>query len=662
MEAQMIWGAFNNASLAMQTMDVAMGGISQNIANVNTTGYKRTDTLFKTVMSESMASPGTLQNSPTTATATTGLNIFGVMPVSRNLITAQGTVAATNTWTDMAINGRGFFILGEPDTTGLPQTTVSTANELFTRAGNFTQKAVGTKSYFTNGAGQYLLGWMADAQGRIPGVATTASSPVAGSSSTTTTGTATLQPIYTQPGQTITGVATTAMQGVLNLPSGASMTSSPQTFSSTVVDDTGANVGLTETWTRTGGDTWSVDFTLDSTSASGSTGAITGTPVTVTMDNFGNVVSPNTSASGTGFQDLIIDWTNGAVTTTTTASIDLTSSKPTFNEISTELTVYDNAYNAETLPISFEHTASGQWYMRVKPASANGTANSISGGGATGGYSVPVTFDGSGRLVSPTSVDFTVSWTPQVAETTPATVPIPSVLSSYASQLQSAVQSVTVPALPATAAQLATYQTSLDAAIGAITVTAPATATDLSTYSTAVGQALSDASAATATARANAATAAGTNTVSFDISKCTQYAGETSTSIFTKSLDQDGYESGVMDSCEFTNTGELIGHFSNGHTRTLAMVPVATFVSADQLDPISGTVFRATQQAGDMSIGSIASQGSGSEIVASAVETSNVDLANEFSNMIITQKAYSMNATVFKTADEMMTTARDLYR
>ncbi|TAN70737.1 MAG: flagellar hook protein FlgE, partial [Magnetospirillum sp.] len=43
----MLWGALTNASQAMQSMSVAMGGISDNVANVNTTGYKKVDTQFK---------------------------------------------------------------------------------------------------------------------------------------------------------------------------------------------------------------------------------------------------------------------------------------------------------------------------------------------------------------------------------------------------------------------------------------------------------------------------------------------------------------------------------------------------------------------------------------------------------------------------------------
>lgn len=665
----MLYGAFNNASLAMQTMDHAMGSISQNISNVNTTGYKRKETLFKTVMSESHSSPGTTQNSPTASTATTGLNIFGVRAIDRNLITHQGMITPTNSWSDLGINGRGFFVITEPDAAGNPQSTVSSTDArgtLYTRGGEFVQKAIGTKSYFTTSGGQYLMGWMADAQGKIPGVTTTASSPVASSTSTATTGNATLVPIYTQPGQTINGVATTAMQAIMNLPANATATASPQSFvnSSTVTDGTGAAQDLTMTWSRVNGNDWSVAFSLPPAPASGSVGTITGSPVTVTLDRFGAITAPSASASGVGFADLSIAWSAGA-TPTTTPSIDLNSQKPTLQEVPITLTVYDNAYNPENLTLGFERTTGGQWYMRIKNPAAGASVTALSTSSVSSGSvpgAVAITFDGAGKILTPTTVNFGISWTPSVTATTPATVALPAVLSPYAAALDTAFQGVTKPAMPATAAQLTTYQTGLDTAIGAVAIAAPATAADLTAYSASLYTAFATANTTTATAKAAAATAAGTNTIALDVTKLTQYVGASPSTIDLKSAEQDGYASGVMDAADFIKTGELIAHFSNGRTRTLAMVPVATFTAADNLDPISGTMFRRTEGAGDMTIDEISAQGSGAQIAASAVETSNVDLADEFSRMIITQKAYSMNATVFKTADEMTSTARDLYR
>ena len=661
----MILGAFNNASLAMQAMDTAMGTISQNVANVNTTGYKKEQTLFQTVLSNSIFSAGVNQNSTTNNSASSGTNIFGVMPINRNLITQEGTITPTSNWTDLAINGRGFFIVTPPGSDGTPQTSASTSTQLFTRAGSFQQKAVGTKSYFTTASGDYLMGWMADAQGNIPGVATSANTSLgATGTSSSSSGGGALVPIYTQPGQLIDGVATTAIQPNMNLPANATATASPQTFtdSSTITDGTGAAQDLTMTWTRVDGDNWSVGFSLPANPASGSVGTITGSPINVTMDAAGNITSPNNSAAGTGFGDLIIDWSSGP-TTSTMPSVNLNTQKPTLQEVPVSLTVYDNAYNPETVPVTFERTGSDQWYMRFNVPSTAGTVSGLtSTGSAAGTSSIPITFDGTGKIISPSSLGFSVAWTPSVTPTTPATVPIPAVLSPYASSISSALQSVTVPALPATATDLAAYETSLNTALGAIAVSAPASASDLSDFATAQVAAVSAASDSTATAKAAAAAAAGTNTVTIDTTKLSQLVGASATAADITTITQNGYASGVMESASFTSTGELIAHFNNGQTRTLAMVPVASFTAADQLNPISGTLFSATTQAGEETIGTIASQGNGAQIEASSVETSNVDLGDEFSRMILTQTAYSMNSKVFTTADEMFQTSRDLLK
>ncbi|MBI3445712.1 MAG: flagellar hook-basal body complex protein [Magnetospirillum sp.] len=566
----MIYGAFTNASQAMQSMDWAMGSISQNIANVNTTGYKEKDTQFKTVLSESHAAPAQSNNSPTQATATSGLDIFGVRAVDRNLITKSGTITTSTVWSDLAINGRGFFVVAPADSSGAPST--GSSGNLYTRAGNFQQKALNGNNYFVTAGGQYLMGWKADAQGNIGGVHTTAGSPVSSATSTATTATPALTPVYANIGQSITGVATTAMQMVANLPSNATQTVSPQSFTdtSTVTDGFGTAQTLTMQWTRASGDTWTVDFSLPPNPADGSVGTITGTPLTVTMDANGKITSPSTSASGIGYQDLTIDWSAGP-TLQTTPSINLNANQPTFNTIAESLTIYDTAYNAHTLPVSFEHSGNGQWFMRFQPNAADATMSGLTAttAGVTTAYgnSIPITFNGDGSLSSPDSIAFKATWT---------------------------------------------------------------------------------------------AAGAGSNSVTIDTKKLTQFASTSGKKLDIKVIDQDGYAGGVMDGVDIANTGEVIAHFNNGRTRTLYMIPVATFVSADQLDPISGTMFRATEQAGTMSIDSITKQGSGAAIQSAAVESSNVDLADQFTKMIVTQKAYSVNANVFKTADEMTQSVRDL--
>jgi flagellar hook protein FlgE len=546
MEATMLWGAFTNASQAMQTMDWAMGSVSQNIANLNTTGYKEKETLFKTVLSETHTSPPQTQNSPTKSTATTGLDIFGVRAVDRNLITKSGTITPTTTWSDLAINGRGFFIVAPPDSTGGPAT--GSADNLYTRAGNFTQKAVNGNNYFVTADGNYLLGWAADGKGNITGGA--------------------LSPVYANIGQKSDGFGTTQIQMIANVPSNATMTGATATFTDTtsITDGFGTAQDLIMTWTRTGGDTWQVDFSLPSNPASGSVGTITGSPVTVTMDGNGKIIAPATSASGAGFADLTIDWSAGPTMQSST-SINLNSNQPSFKSVVQTVPVYDNAFNSHNMGLSFEHASNGQWYLRMQPTTGEGTISGITADGTSYDSAIPITFDSEGKILTPASAQFTVNWT---------------------------------------------------------------------------------------------ATGAGANTISLDLRQLTQLSGDNANKLGIKTIDQDGYPSGVMDSVAIGTDGKVTAHYDNGETKVLFQIPVATFVSADQLDPISGTLFRATEGAGAMTVDAITKQGSGASIVASAVESSNVDLEDQFTRMIVTQKAYSVNSNVFKTADEMSQTVRDL--
>ena len=159
----MLWGTMNNAVLGMQASSSSMGVISQNISNVNTTGYKRTESLFKTTLSETHAG--------------SNANIFGVKAVSRTNIAYQGSIVGSDSGTDLAINGRGFFMVAPPSvttdgntvTSSVPGSTDTTnpKSVLYTRDGAFTfVTGANQEQYFTVG-GNYLLGWMADENGAV---------------------------------------------------------------------------------------------------------------------------------------------------------------------------------------------------------------------------------------------------------------------------------------------------------------------------------------------------------------------------------------------------------------------------------------------------------------------------------------------------------------
>ncbi|RME64559.1 MAG: flagellar hook-basal body complex protein [Alphaproteobacteria bacterium] len=120
----------------------ALGIISDNITNVNTTGYKNSTAEFSTLVTESNSS--------------SSFSPGGVKAVPRTLISRQGLLQSTNAATDLGIDGAGFFVVKDQPVTG-------TAGEVFfTRAGSFRPDADG---FLKNAADLYLMGWQLQSNG-----------------------------------------------------------------------------------------------------------------------------------------------------------------------------------------------------------------------------------------------------------------------------------------------------------------------------------------------------------------------------------------------------------------------------------------------------------------------------------------------------------------
>lgn len=123
----------------------ALSTISQNIANVNTVGYKRASTEFSTVVNAQ--------------TAGVNYSAGGVQAAARHFISQAGQLQRTTSGTDLAIAGQGFFVVTEKS----ENLTLSDAR-LFTRAGAFKIDDLG---YLQNTSGLYLQGWPVDADGVV---------------------------------------------------------------------------------------------------------------------------------------------------------------------------------------------------------------------------------------------------------------------------------------------------------------------------------------------------------------------------------------------------------------------------------------------------------------------------------------------------------------
>ena len=144
-----------------------------------------------------------------------------------------------------------------------------------------------------------------------------------------------------------------------------------------------------------------------------------------------------------------------------------------------------------------------------------------------------------------------------------------------------------------------------------------------------------------------------TSNITVDISGLTQFGGSGKSNL--ASVSQNGYQDGQLQSLAFDSNGVLKGSYTNGQIQNLAQVAVARFPSADTLDPVSGTVFKETQNSGAPQIDT--ANKLGTSIEGATLESSTVDLGTEMGNMILAQKAYSMSSEVMKTADQMTTTA-----
>lgn len=116
---------------------------------------------------------------------------------------------------------------------------------------------------------------------------------------------------------------------------------------------------------------------------------------------------------------------------------------------------------------------------------------------------------------------------------------------------------------------------------------------------------------------------------------------------------QDGFGPGTLQSFNIDPTGTITGIFNNGYTRTLGQVALTNFANPEGLERAGGNEFRATVNSGIPQVGT-ATSGSLGKISSGYLEQSNVDLSNEFTNMIVTQRGFQANTKIVSTVDQML--------
>mgnify|MGYP006412638897 CR=1 FL=1 len=771
-----VYSAFTIPSLGMRAQAHSLATIGNNIANVTTGGFKRTDTNFSTLLSNTIDKQS---------------DIGGVRPKDLNQITQQGNIVISNRDLDLAINGQGFFVLNS-SATGGGQTyygrdgsfEMATVNDISVTgtpsvdANNNTiaNTIISKDGYLVDKNGYFLQGWTAD--------------PATGLFTNTSLSSLRIDPYaFAVSGQTTT---TAALK--LNLPSA----DSPGVNHVSEIAMAGS-VGALEA-----GDTYSVTVdgttvTYTTTGAEANLNAVRDAFVAAINANTTVAAGATASASTVDGKLLITGKTQGTTLTVSSATTNVGAVADNTISSSTTQTakagdaqyynikIYDSNGNARSVRLDFTKTATNTWNLSTSvgktPVAQVDTltlAGTIEAGDVYSTVLAGTTFsvtasasdtlttirdalvssinaDASVKVTAASSGSAALTLTADTAGTSFTNVPSTTNTAAVA-QIDRVTMtgnfaigdtvSVNVNGIGAVPyAVIGTDLTDnggdgtgtdaiarnniaikLAAAIvgngptaavttatapggGIVSLTAVAAGTAFTHTAAAVTAttgsagsstptpniaALGDNTATKATPTANVSPSettttsvtslvfdskgimtspasgsvslaltfppegsspAATATVAMDIGELSQFAGN----FLPFSYSSNGYAAANAQSIRFDSKGQVIATFDDSTFRTVYKVPLAQFSNANALEEYNGNVYRETEESGVARVVDADKTGYAS-FLPSTHEVSNVDLAGEFTRMMMTQTAYNSSATVFKTVDEMISAARDLKR
>ena len=143
--------------------------------------------------------------------------------------------------------------------------------------------------------------------------------------------------------------------------------------------------------------------------------------------------------------------------------------------------------------------------------------------------------------------------------------------------------------------------------------------------------------------------------VTVDLTNLTQYSGSD-----TIKADYDGNAAGTLKEINADQSGILTGTYTNGEKRSLAQVAVAQFDNAPGLTKKGANLYTESNNSGTANIKTVSALGL--TLTPSALEMSNVDVANEFADMVVTQRGFQSNSKIITVGDEMLETVINMKR
>ena len=140
-----------------------------------------------------------------------------------------------------------------------------------------------------------------------------------------------------------------------------------------------------------------------------------------------------------------------------------------------------------------------------------------------------------------------------------------------------------------------------------------------------------------------------TGPVTVDVAALTQFGGASTVT----ATDQNGFELGSLQSFQLGNDGTIMGVYSNGLRQPLGQLALASFNNPSGLEKAGSSTFRVGVNSGDAAVG-LAGVGGRGVLNSGALEMSNVDLAEEFTGLIVAQRGFQANSRVITASDEIL--------
>ena len=526
----------------LRNHQTSMDVIGNNIANVNTAGFKAGRVQFQDVLSQ------TLQGSSAGNGGRGGTNPMqiglGMSVSSIDTVFTEGSFQPTGKQTDLSIQGQGFFLLTADE---------DAANIVYTRSGNFDFD--GSGNMIMTGTGYRVVGYSSQ-----NGVMSTKIGPIK------------ITELSVPP------KASTKIEFVNNLNAQEAIGKKVQ-GSAKIYDSLGNAQNAIVSFMRIDNGKW-----LYSAEVPGSTG-VANQVGEITFDSKGKVLTTST-----------ITPNSGQPFAASLSAFELNNDLSSVSSHS--ITVFDKNNTPRVFNIEYTRTAADTWTYEVTEA----------------GVATPIPVASGEVKHNGTTYEFG----------SPASPTLDFSFDSGASQVSMAIPS------------------SAGIATGSATITqsTPYTNSSQAPFTFNPQNSTSD-----------------PMSISFDFSRITQYGDESSVKI----SDQDGYPSGSFEKVSIDTSGMIIGSYDNGQSRVVGQVVITTFTNPGGLNKVGSNIYTESVNSGLPSPGFPGVEGRGT-INPGSLEMSNVDLAQEFSNMIITQRGFQANSKIISTTDEMLQELANLKR